>query len=67
MIKDTIIYKNKVILTVCHQGFSEENSTLKRSRREHIGRSLIIFTEECVPEDEWDRSEERRVGKECRL
>ena len=54
MIKDTIIYKNKVILTVCHQGFSEENSTLKRSRREHIGRSLIIFTEECVPEDEWD-------------
>lgn len=54
MIKNTITYKSKIILTVYHQGFSNENLTLKRSRKDHIRKNWIIFTEEYVPDDEWN-------------
>lgn len=54
MIKNTIIYKNKIILTLYHKDFPNEELTLKRSKKEHIKKNLIIFTEEYVPDDEWN-------------
>lgn len=55
MIKNTITYKNKIILTLYHQDFPNENLTLKRSKKEHIKKNWIIFTEEYVPDDEWNK------------
>lgn len=54
MIKNIIRYKNKVILTLYHQGFPQDDLTLKRFREEHIGKNRIIFSEEYVPDDEWN-------------
>ena len=54
MIKNTITYKNKIILTLYHQGFPNENLTLKRYRKDLIRKNRIIFTEEYVPDDEWN-------------
>lgn len=54
MIKNTITYKNKAILTLYHQGFPDDHLTLKRFRKEHIGKNLIVFLEEYAPEDEWN-------------
>jgi hypothetical protein len=54
MIKDTITYKNKTILTVYHQGFPQEHLIAKRSHTEHIEKNLLIFSEEAVADDEWD-------------
>lgn len=54
MIKDTITYKNKIILTLYHQGFPNEEFTLKRLKKEHIKKNWIIFREEYVPDDEWN-------------
>ncbi len=55
MIKDTITYKNKRILTIYHKGFPEDELACVRSRKEHIGRNLICFSEESVPEEEWEQ------------
>lgn len=54
MIKNTITYKNKNILTLYHQGFPNENLTLKHSRKDLIRKNRIIFTEEYVSDDEWN-------------
>jgi hypothetical protein len=54
MIKDTITYKNKTILTVYHQGFPQEPLRSKRSYTTHIEKNLLIFSEEAVSDDEWD-------------
>lgn len=55
MIKNTITYKNKTILTLYHQHFPNEILTLKRSKKEHIKKNWIIFTEEYVTDDEWNK------------
>lgn len=54
MIKNIIRYKNKVILTLYHQGFPQDDLTLKRFRVEHIRKNRIIFSEEYVPDYEWN-------------
>lgn len=54
MIKDWIIYKNKILLTIYHQGFLNEKDTIKRCIKEHIGRNLLCFKEEYVVDDEWN-------------
>ena len=54
MIKNTITYKNKVILTLYHLGFPNDNLTLKRYIKKHIKKNLITFTEEYVPDDDWN-------------
>lgn len=54
MIKNTITYKNKIILTLYHQGFPDEEFTLKRSRKDLIRQNRILFMEEYVPDEEWN-------------
>lgn len=54
MIKDTITYKNQTILTLYHKDFPDEQLTVKCRIKEHIKKNLIIFTEEYVPDAEWD-------------
>lgn len=54
MIKNIITYKNKVILTIYHQGFLNENLTIKRCRKEYVGKSVLCFREEYVQDTEWD-------------
>ena len=54
MIKDTITYKNTVILTIYHQNFPQDCLTGKRVLREHISKNVIQFSEEYVPDEEWD-------------
>ena len=54
MIKDTITYKNQTILTLYHKDFPDEQLTVKRRIKEYIKKHLIIFTEEYVPDEEWD-------------
>lgn len=63
MIKNTITYKNKIILTLYHQDFPNENLTLKRSKKEHIKKNWIIFTEEYVPDDEWEQTNGLCMGR----
>ena len=54
MIKDTIIYKNQTILTIYHEGFEDEKSTIKRNISQHVGKCVLRFKEEYVPDTEWD-------------
>ena len=56
MIKNTITYKNQVILTVYHKGFPEEHLAKKRIRKERIGRNVLRFCEEAVSEEEWNQN-----------
>lgn len=54
MIKDAITYKNQTILTLYHKGFPNEELAVRRRIKEHIKKNLIIFTEEYVPDEEWN-------------
>lgn len=54
MIKNVVTYKNKVVLTIYHQGFMNENLTIKRCCKEYVGKSILCFKEEYVPDTEWD-------------
>lgn len=53
MIRDTISYKNKTILTIYHNHFPDDLNTSHHSRSEHIGRYIIRFSEEYVPDEVW--------------
>lgn len=54
MIRNTVSYKNKIILTVYHQGFPNERNTVKRCCKEAVGKNILCFTEKYVPDEEWD-------------
>lgn len=54
MIKNIITYRNKIILTIYHQGFADDKVTVKRTITEHIRKNRIVFTEEYVADDEWN-------------
>lgn len=54
MIQDTIIYKNKTILTLYHKNFPQDFLTPHRTHSQHIGKHVIRFSEQYVPEETWD-------------
>lgn len=55
MIRDQIIYKNSVLLTIFHDGFENDKKTVRRNIPCHIGKNIARFTEEYVPASEWEQ------------